>query len=323
MGLATEIVQFFSPHNLPKKDGKNLPTSIGDFNIAVSGLNILKVVQYCEILERENILLKIGSKDQTLVGPCYISIVESPKNELNESYDLLCEGFLEIRNQFENSVYPLIANINELDLDIGTAFYLRTVSGHFIITALHCVDKMLKVQIPISDTKFIKPLRAFKSPKENIDIVVLEIDPLDDVHKPLLTDECKILDEILTMGYPPIPGFDAFQIAELSTINSTIRSSKGNLLGNNNSYLDGLDYLLINARVKGGNSGSPIINKFGYACGILVNIPTNPDDKTKLDDLGYGLGLSAKEIENIITNIGTEDTTELKIELTENGFKIE
>ncbi len=35
MGLATEIVKFFSPHNLPTKDGKNLPTSIGDFNNAV------------------------------------------------------------------------------------------------------------------------------------------------------------------------------------------------------------------------------------------------------------------------------------------------
>ncbi len=322
MGLATEIVKFFSPHNLPKKNERNLPTSIGDFNNAVKGLNIMKVVQYCKILEREKILLKIGTKDQSLVGPCYVSIVESPKNELNESYDLLCEGFLAIRNNFENSVFPVIAHISELDLDIGTAFYLRTVTGFYIITAFHCVDKMINIQIPVSENDFIKPKRAFKSSNKKIDIAVLEIDSLEKNHKPLFTDECKILDEILTIGYPPIPGFDAFQIAELSTINSTIRASRGNVLGNNNSYLDGLDYLLINARVKGGNSGSPIISKLGYACGVLVNIPSDPNDKTKLDDLGYGLGLSSKEIEAIINGIGTEKTTELNIDLTENGFKI-
>ncbi|MBU2994799.1 serine protease [Cellulophaga baltica] len=322
MGLAIEIVKFFSPITLPKVNGSTQPTSIADFNNSKSGMNLLEIVRFCDILERQNILLRVGNKDRSMMGPCYVSMIESPKNELNESYDLLCGGFISVRNKFQNSIFPLIATTIEGKPDIGTAFYMRTATDFFIITAYHCIDKMSEVQIPLSEKVNVEPIKIYKSQNENVDIAIIQVNKLNEIHIPMFTDECKILDDILTIGYPPIPGFDAFQIAELATVNSTIRASKGNILGIENSYLDRLDYLLLNARVKGGNSGSPIINNLGYACGILVNIPTNPQDNTKLDDLGYGLGLSSKEIDLIIQNIENEKTVEIGFELTENGFRV-
>jgi serine protease Do len=57
------------------------------------------------------------------------------------------------------------------------------------------------------------------------------------------------------------------------------------------SYLQSEEFLLINAKVKGGNSGGPLINKKGYAVGILVNAPLNSGDASQMDQLGYGIAV--------------------------------
>jgi serine protease Do len=60
----------------------------------------------------------------------------------------------------------------------------------------------------------------------------------------------KILDEVLCMGYPPIPGFEAVQISDTASINSRLRVSGGRVVAQTESYLAGQEYLLINAKVK-------------------------------------------------------------------------
>lgn len=327
MGLATDLVRFFNAVNIPKNAGNVQVQSINDFHQSNSHYDLIKVAQYCSILEREGVILRIGARDHSFVGPTFITKDFSPKNENYESYELLCEGFYKVRERFQNSVYPVIATKEDGSHDIGTAFYIQTVKGMFIVTALHCIEKMKNVDIPLAEGHSIKPLSVFKSSHKYVDIALIRIDPinLEVPPSPFLLGESQTLDSILTMGYPPIPGFNAFQIADISTINSTVRSSNGYILGNENSYLDGLDYLLINARVKGGNSGSPLINKMGFVSGVLVNIPTSSDDNEKLDQLGYGLGLGSIEIERILNCIDDKNSKgiyELSFEIDENGFKL-
>jgi len=60
--------------------------------------------------------------------------------------------------------------------------------------------------------------------------------------------------------------------------------------------LDSQDFLLFNARVKGGNSGGPIINKHGLVTGMLVQIPISSEDSSKIDNLGYGIAVTGQSL---------------------------
>lgn len=62
------------------------------------------------------------------------------------------------------------------------------------------------------------------------------------------------------------------------------------------SYLDRQDFILFNARVKGGNSGGPILNKYGCVAGMLVQIPISSVDSSKIDVLGYGIAVPAESV---------------------------
>jgi serine protease Do len=92
-------------------------------------------------------------------------------------------------------------------------------------------------------------------------------------------------------AFPTNPGFEAVQISDTASMNSRIRVSGGRIVAHADSYLASQEYVLINAKVKGGNSGGPLINKRGYAVGILVNAPLNSEDTTSIDQLGYGIAV--------------------------------
>lgn len=89
------------------------------------------------------------------------------------------------------------------------------------------------------------------------------------------------------MGYPPVPGFDTFLVAETARI-SYLKSSVGQIVGKQESYLDKHNYFLINARVKGGSSGCPVIGRDGKVRGVVVQQGQN---EGTLDILGYGIAL--------------------------------
>jgi serine protease Do len=53
------------------------------------------------------------------------------------------------------------------------------------------------------------------------------------------------------------------------------------------AYLGNLPYLLISARVKGGNSGGPVIGREGKVVGVVAQLPAEAEGR--LDMLGYGV----------------------------------
>jgi glycosyltransferase involved in cell wall biosynthesis len=73
---------------------------------------------------------------------------------------------------------------------------------------------------------------------------------------PFLFDKPHILDEILTIGYPPIPSLLKTEVAEKANISANIKASIGQNVSDGKQYLIGKDCFLISARVKGDNSGS-------------------------------------------------------------------
>jgi hypothetical protein len=57
----------------------------------------------------------------------------------------------------------------------------------------------------------------------------------------------KVLDEVLTMGFPQLSGLEATQIVERSQVNTFIshKSSRGEVVSNAENYFEGLIYIVI------------------------------------------------------------------------------
>ena len=319
MGLAVDLIKFFSASNAKKENGKILPYSVGEF---LSQKNqwqskTLDVIEAIKILENNSLLIPSGSNQTPLFGQCYYNLGYHESLATYGSYDFLVDGFLSIRNHFINAVRPVIVKTTDGNPDIGTCCIVDSNNiedsnirgSNIIVTAFHCIDNMENVFISdINDNPIkVKNIFTTKDKKNDIAIIETEGEPFNSVPKFEIAD-VSILEEILTMGYPPIPGFDAIQIAELASVNSKIKTSLGRIVGNDKSYLDGQEYLLINARVKGGNSGGPIISNLGMLAGIIVQIPTDTISNSKLDVLGYGIASPHNELWKIFDSIKGENS---------------
>jgi len=81
-----------------------------------------------------------------------------------------------------------------------------------------------------------------------------------------------MLDPVMTLGYPPIPGFPQTLISETSEIAGKQIGTLGHLIGRETAYLDRQAYWVISARVKGGSSGGPAISEKGKVLGIVTQM---------------------------------------------------
>jgi serine protease Do len=311
------LVDYFL--TIPEKY-RNNPPYISEYHNA-----LLRMAQK---LINEGLLTPVGNKtgfEQEMIGNSFHS------NEyVNYGYyDFLIYGFPAIRDNFEKSVYPIIIdqNVRDKDEDIGTGFAVQFKGKMYFVTARHCLPIKSKITItPYSPSRPQSPIKCFVHKDRNIDIAVLEFsDRILLSPRPFIIGKPHILDPVLTMGYPPIQGMtDAIQIAETSAISSSLKSSKGQVVGKGKHYWGGLeDHFLISARVKGGCSGSPIINRYGFVIGVVIEIPQN---KYEVDLLGYGLGISSSVLIKMLNKItGDSDPieiVEMKIKQDENGFQV-
>jgi len=185
---------------------------------------------------------------------------------------------------------PVVVEKQDGSPDVGTCFLVG--NHHTVVTARHVIKDASKIEIRGTNGEPVN-LRSLIVPRnENLDVAILSINRDAMIKLPFLRfDAPVVLDEVLCMGYPPIPGFDELQINEIASINTTLKTSRGRIVAEAEAYIERQEYLLINARVKGGNSGGPIINKKGYAVGILVSVPLDPHDTTHIDELGYGIAV--------------------------------
>ncbi|SKD08423.1 serine protease Do [Chitinophaga ginsengisegetis] len=344
MYLAHELLHYF---NDGYEDGRSLrPYSMMDFieDNRHLGPHVYKNVKYCKRLEQEGLLDHMGNSG---THPYYKSHYYTNKGHYQTDiskyggYDLLVEGFLAVRERFSPVVLPLSLVKPDGDLSVGSCFVYKP---GVVITARHCIEKLDKVSLLANDGSIIEVNEVYFSANENLDIAVLliddrpfseiemhcttpkpegigprEMDALNFLNEPsiVLFAPGQVLDEILTMGYPPITGFEAIQIADKTAINSTLfRTSKGEILAEERKYMDGIEYILINAKVKGGNSGGPIFDKLGRIIGMVVEIPTDFKNHLEIDKLGYGLALPSMYMKEMLDGIKANDQSVVKMKVT-------
>jgi serine protease Do len=284
-------------------------------------LKIHEVAYYCEKLKDHGHLSRINS----LGGPFsdgYFPIRQEERTNENIEYgilDFLVLGFQYIRDSFKNSVLPILVGIENngsINQDIGTCFLFNK---KYVVTAKHCVEKAISISL-ISDNKIKSSLNFIHFPRNTngeSDLAILEFDgEVFDDQKSFQLSQGSILEPILTMGYPPIPGFSdpPIQVAETAQVAGQLKSTTGSIIGSGHSYLDNTHPLLISARVKGGNSGGPVINQMGRVIGVVSSMPADADGK--LDSLGYGVVTPAPEILRLLERISSQDN-----DLARNSFE--
>jgi serine protease Do len=83
------------------------------------------------------------------------------------------------------------------------------------------------------------------------------------------------------------------------------------------SYLDNQNYLLISARVKGGNSGGPVINRRGEVVGLITG---DLETSGKADWLGFAAAIPSTEILSFLKEVelGNVEVRDLKFQVENN-----
>ena len=86
-----------------------------------------------------------------------------------------------------------------------------------------------------------------------------------------------VLDEVLVMGYPPIPFTkDAYMVALKGEVNAVVEDYSS------------IKHLVLSSTVRPGNSGGPVISQCGYLVGMVTqttcNTNSTKDKQNKLND---------------------------------------
>jgi serine protease Do len=321
MGIGIDLVKFFAITNAhPYKGEQFAPRSLGEFVRSRKEFypNLWQIVQR---LEHAGYLWNVGtSNEHDLPQPWFNRLYFSnlmANNDLDYGImDFIAFGFPEVHRRFRESVVALHVSKVNGEPDTGTGFLLE---NRCIVTALHCIQNMQEVRmdgwnaahIPLTHIWTFRDERIFPGSQgdKRPDLAILHFadDPFPDIPGFKL-QEAQLLDDVLTMGYPHIPGFPPVLIAETAHIAASLKSTVGKVVAQEQSYLDNQPYLLISARVKGGNSGGPVIDREGKVVGIVAQLSAEAEDR--LDILGYGVVTPATTLQRLLDNCTNPDLAE-------------
>ena len=273
------------------------------YNNAGKGLSPQIILKICDILMDNNIL-SLNRRGGALGGDTCYSFVwrdtkekwEAFKWEYNHICSSLVYGFDYIYRYYDDKVIPIIAYTEDGSQSMGSAFKFH----RGIVTARHCIEDGHEFAIKGYSKLQLEKSKIYVSQNPAIDIAYIDMGLMSHTY----CDTPKILDEVLVMGYPKIPLFLNFLTAEKAAISTMAKlrmtPTKGAITATapNVYTCRDTDLLLITARIKGGNSGGPIINKRGCVVGVAFSQPFSEGDC--YDDLGYGIGMPISILDKII-----------------------
>lgn len=264
----------------------------------------------CEQMCNDLLLINTNTNKMICVANDYISVdskiadnSQEIENDLDYgAYDFKYRGFVYTRDFFTDSVLQIEGQHEDLRLDTGTAYY---IGDNKFVTAAHCLNDVARFKLLLADGTSLALREVWFANGQDLevfDLAIICVDDELDIH-PFVLGDPTVLDDVLVMGYPPIANLPSIQTAETATIGAYQKSSTGQVTANTTVYRTQMDCFLINARVKGGNSGGPVINKKGKVVGTVVSLPyeiQSDPDNPRYDIMGYGQCLPSKYVEELM-----------------------
>jgi serine protease Do len=210
---------------------------------------------------------------------------------LDHSLKCLILGFPYIYRSTKNFVLPL-EHIDRDDLrQIGTCF----IFGNYLVTAKHCLEGAKTISIRGISVEILENCNFLVSENDFMDLAVAKL-PASLSSTISYYDQPSVLDRVITLGYPRIPGYHNFLAVENATVSARFTATTGAVAAMATDFWIKEKLVLITARIKGGNSGGPLIRHDGSLVGVSVNLPIGEGD---YDDLGYGVAISSQFINEI------------------------
>lgn len=262
-------------------------------------------------LVAEGLLSTWGSKTgiyQQFQGNSY-----DPEKAHYNGYNFLVYGFAEVVDYYQDAIRIIeVIDPKTQDIDVGTGFaILYNHKKQYFLTAKHCLPKNneIRLKIFLGFENYAHPEAIYIHPDDNVDVAILEFSSskvLSD--KFFILETPYILDNILVSGYPPIPG----------TTEPVLVSSTGEITAIANTYFHKYEQIYINANIKGGSSGSPIINSYGSVVGVVIESARDIRNNEMQDELRFGTGLTITLIFDILESINKEGELHKKLEFRVN-----
>jgi hypothetical protein len=187
--------------------------------------------------------------------------IADPGNEEVESRRLSLKAMY---RQYQAAVVPVITTDVDGNEHIGSAFHVG--EGSFV-TARHVIDGQARCRIEIGERQF--DLQGLPHPEDVKDVAVFRIEALSTLPTiPLgghlddwINDEAFVLNDVLVLGYPPIP---------LSRRPVLVAA-----LGHVNAVVDLINvphvHFIVSVPPKGGFSGGVVLSEWGVSLGMVTS----------------------------------------------------
>lgn len=220
------------------------------------------------------------------------SMLEDFKDQIS----CLTFGFPFIFEQYKKSILPICHIKANGDKTVGTGFLYK----EYLITAKHCVEEAKAISLQgLSKMDLVSSTFNCHGNKD-IDLAFIKMPKTLPLAKPFTRLESEnILDTVITMGYPSVPGFHTIQTVEQAQVSSRLTVTRGSVAGVGTQYFSNSELILITAKIRGGNSGGPVVNANGAVIGVAIQTPLGEGN---YDDLGYGTVLPSELIDEMINS---------------------
>lgn len=149
-------------------------------------------------------------------GRYFCQFSEDEKKSFCTQYENAIFGFKYIYDKFKSCVLPIVHVNKHGDEEIGTGFI---VSNRIIVTARHCIEHATKISFGKIPYDAYKAATIFYHHNCCVDVAVIITEPMNLVGL-YLSDDIDLFDNVITMGYPKIPGYTCFQTAEKAIVSA-------------------------------------------------------------------------------------------------------
>lgn len=295
--LIVDIIDYFTlDKNINNKSIQEFCLNYKTSNQSNDYIQPEVVAKICDKLVEYNIVSCIYRNGLMSLENKYATTKKIDNRErykLNFLLSSIVYGFEYIYRHYKDKVLPIVAE-KEGDKFMGTVF--RCSNG--LVTARHCIEGHDSYMIKGYTAQQLQSAPIFVSENPAIDIAYIHTDePLE-----VYCDTPKVLDEVLVMGYPKVAAFLNFLTAEKATISTMVKArmtpSRGSIAAMAKTIWTGeQNLMLITAKIKGGNSGGPIISNRGCVVGVAF---ADPSAEGSYDEIGYGVGMPIQVLNDII-----------------------